>query len=110
MKGSANWTPEEKQMFLAKSKVAKEILKAEKLQLTLNWGRSDAIRAKCLECSNEMMAEVAHCIIKQCALYPFRSGGSDTVENNVKWEEAFKASDFGKWYIETHPATMKEKN
>jgi len=33
-----------------------------------------AIRAKCLDCSGGSHAEVADCLVKSCALYPFRMG------------------------------------
>lgn len=33
-----------------------------------------AIRAKCLECSCGDRAEVRNCVIKSCALYPYRLG------------------------------------
>ena len=33
-----------------------------------------AVRAKCLDCSGSMVAEVAGCLVKNCALYPFRMG------------------------------------
>ena len=33
-----------------------------------------AIRAKCLECSNDQSEEVRLCPCKDCALYPFRLG------------------------------------
>lgn len=35
-----------------------------------------AIRAKCLECSNGHVAEVTHCPILTCPLYPLRFGKS----------------------------------
>ena len=33
-----------------------------------------AIRAKCLDCSGGSPSEVADCLVKNCALYPFRMG------------------------------------
>jgi hypothetical protein len=33
-----------------------------------------AIRAKCLDCSSGGPSEVADCLVKNCALYPFRMG------------------------------------
>jgi hypothetical protein len=33
-----------------------------------------AIRAKCLDCSGGSHTEVADCLVKTCALYPFRMG------------------------------------
>lgn len=33
-----------------------------------------AIRAKCLDCSNDSANEVKLCPVEQCALYPFRFG------------------------------------
>jgi hypothetical protein len=35
-----------------------------------------AIRAKCLECSNDQPGEVSGCPIGDCALYPFRMGSN----------------------------------
>lgn len=34
----------------------------------------NAIRAKCLDCSCGQVNEVALCVCKDCALYPFRFG------------------------------------
>ena len=36
--------------------------------------RSAAIRAKCLDCSNNQPREILLCTIPSCALYPFRLG------------------------------------
>jgi hypothetical protein len=33
-----------------------------------------AIRAKCLDCSGGMLSEVRDCLVRTCALYPFRMG------------------------------------
>jgi hypothetical protein len=33
-----------------------------------------AIRAKCLDCSGGMASEVRDCLVRNCALYPFRMG------------------------------------
>jgi len=33
-----------------------------------------AIRAKCLDCSGGMPSEVRDCLVRNCALYPFRMG------------------------------------
>ena len=33
-----------------------------------------AIRAKCLDCSNNQPSEVRHCVIPGCALYALRFG------------------------------------
>lgn len=33
-----------------------------------------AIRQKCLECSGGSHAEVADCLVRECALFPFRLG------------------------------------
>jgi hypothetical protein len=33
-----------------------------------------AIRTKCLDCSGGSPSEVADCLVKTCALYPFRMG------------------------------------
>lgn len=34
----------------------------------------EAIRKKCLQCSNNQYSEVEKCTIKNCPLYPFRMG------------------------------------
>ncbi len=44
-----------------------------------------AIRAKCLDCSGGSHAEVADCLVKSCALYPFRMGRNP-------WREAVSES------------------
>lgn len=36
--------------------------------------RIQAIRAKCLECSNDSRKEIRECPIQTCPLYPFRMG------------------------------------
>ena len=33
-----------------------------------------AIRAKCMECSNQQWSEVKHCPVVNCSLYPWRFG------------------------------------
>ena len=33
-----------------------------------------AIRAKCMECSGFSAIEVKECLMRECALYPFRFG------------------------------------
>lgn len=33
-----------------------------------------AIRKKCIECSGGQTSEVKYCKVKNCALYPYRSG------------------------------------
>ena len=38
-----------------------------------------AIRQKCLECSNWSSTEVSKCNVKDCAIYPYRSGKSGKV-------------------------------
>jgi hypothetical protein len=35
-----------------------------------------AIRAKCLDCSGGSPSEVADCLVKNCALFPFRFGSN----------------------------------
>jgi hypothetical protein len=35
-----------------------------------------AIRAKCLDCSGGMQSEVRDCLVRNCALYPFRMGSN----------------------------------
>jgi hypothetical protein len=35
-----------------------------------------AIRVKCLDCSGGMQSEVRDCLVRNCALYPFRMGSN----------------------------------
>jgi hypothetical protein len=35
-----------------------------------------AIRAKCLDCSGGLQSEVRDCLVRNCALYPFRMGSN----------------------------------
>jgi hypothetical protein len=35
-----------------------------------------AIRAKCLDCSGGLQSEVRGCLVRDCALYPFRMGSN----------------------------------
>lgn len=47
-----------------------------------------AIRKKCLECSAGQIKEVTLCPVKNCALYPYRSGhrpkGEEVVEEDIQ--------------------------
>ena len=49
-----------------------------------------AIRAKCLECSNDSTIEVKECNIKNCALYPFRFGKNPYRTKRVLTEDQKK--------------------
>ena len=40
-----------------------------------------AIRKKCLDCSCDSVKEVRLCLIKSCALYPFRFGHNPNRKN-----------------------------
>jgi hypothetical protein len=46
-----------------------------------------AIRAKCMECSNENYAEIKECPITDCPLYPFRFGKNPYRTKRVLTEE-----------------------
>jgi len=35
-------------------------------------GRSNAIKAKCLDCSNWQREEITHCRVETCPLHPWR--------------------------------------
>ena len=37
-------------------------------------GPGAAIRRKCLECTNGQLADITHCPITNCPLWPYRSG------------------------------------
>ena len=41
-----------------------------------------AIRAKCMDCSNDQYLEVKLCPIKDCPLYPYRMGHRPKKESN----------------------------
>ena len=41
---------------------------------TSNKNPVKAIRKKCIECSGGSRSEIEKCVIKDCALYPFRFG------------------------------------
>lgn len=43
-----------------------------------------AIRAKCLDCSNSQLSEVRNCNVKQCPLCDFRMGHKPKDENASK--------------------------
>lgn len=43
-----------------------------------------AIRKKCLECSGGYTKEADNCVIKACALYPYRMGKPLTTRKRVK--------------------------
>ena len=49
-----------------------------------------AIRAKCLECSNESPAEVKICSIENCYLFPFRLGKNPYRTKRIYTEEQKK--------------------
>lgn len=47
-----------------------------------------AIRAKCLDCCAGQVAEVRHCTVKNCPLFPYRMGHrpkgyTDTADSNL---------------------------
>ena len=42
-----------------------------------------AIRKKCRECSGGGVEEVRECVIKSCALYPFRFGNHQERQKNA---------------------------
>ena len=46
-----------------------------------------AIRAKCLECSNDNRGEVSLCTIPDCPLYPFRLGHNPNIKKRELTEE-----------------------
>ena len=46
-----------------------------------------AIRAKCLDCSNDYVKEVTECPITDCPLYPFRFGKNPYRAKRVMSEE-----------------------
>ncbi len=41
-----------------------------------------AIRAKCLDCSNQQWSEVKRCSVVECALYPWRLGKRPKKDDN----------------------------
>ncbi len=52
-----------------------------------------AIRRKCLECSNGQYNEIRGCLIKSCPLYSFRTGERNTKKEEVT-EEQIKMDSF----------------
>lgn len=68
-----------------------------------------AIRAKCMDCTNNQFIEVRECCIKDCALYPYRMGhnpnraglgnknfnksGEEIIEENNSDSESFVESN-----------------
>ena len=42
-----------------------------------------AIRARCMDCSGHCKKEVEHCLIPECALYPYRMGGRNGIEGRA---------------------------
>lgn len=42
-----------------------------------------AIRAKCLECSNNSYQEVRQCCVRNCPLYPYRYGKRPSASNDT---------------------------
>lgn len=42
-----------------------------------------AIRAKCLECSNNQFSEVRECTVKSCPLYDYRMGHRPKAEQFI---------------------------
>ena len=75
-------------------------------KLALHWTRTQAIKAKCLECSNQQPVEVRRCIIRDCPLIPFRYGASVPLSELKDWEERFMKSRFGQWFFSRHTTTM----
>ena len=51
-----------------------------------------AIRAKCLECSNDSSNEVKTCTVENCYLYPFRFGKNPYRTKRVLTEEQKEAA------------------
>lgn len=50
-----------------------------------------AIRAKCMDCSNNQRKEIRECPIKNCPLYPFRMGKRPaTINSNAEKHEIAK--------------------
>jgi hypothetical protein len=43
-----------------------------------------AIRAKCLDCSNRLKSEVTECPIKDCPLWPMREGKDPWAQTETK--------------------------
>ena len=53
-----------------------------------------AIRAKCLDCSNDQRKEVKECPITKCPIWPYRMGKRPAVDESVnKGEFAEKSRD-----------------
>jgi hypothetical protein len=65
--------------------------------------RRQAIRKKCLECSNYKCWDVANCTCTDCALYPFRSGKGkqDPKERNIALRK------YCMWCVVDQPVELK---
>ena len=80
------------------SKAAKRAAKVA-VGLTLDWGRADAIRAKCLDCSRFAVSEITACVVKDCPLWPFRRGAACPPEEFKAWEARYMASEDGARFL-----------
>ncbi len=67
--------------------------------MELGWTRKQAIRAKCLECMNNQRNEVRDCGCVDCALWPFRSRRPVSPKEMKAWEEAFRNSRDGRFFL-----------
>lgn len=46
-----------------------------------------AIRAKCMDCSNESFKEIKLCPVTECPLYPFRLGKNPNIKRTYTDEQ-----------------------
>ena len=46
-----------------------------------------AIRKKCRQCCNEQLAEIRHCLIYDCSLWPYRMGKDHPVQSVPRTDE-----------------------
>ena len=78
--------------------VSKKAKQAERAAMDLmEWTRADAIRAKCLECTNRQPGEVKDCLIDDCELYIYRLGTKISAQECKAWQDRFTATSFFKW-------------
>ena len=57
----------------------------------------EAIRRECLSCSGDMPEEVKRCLVKSCALYPYRMGKNPFVSEARRKASQKNALALSKW-------------
>ena len=60
----------------------RELMNIEKYKSKVGKSRARAIRAKCVDCSGGVLAEVRRCAITDCPLWHFRMGKWEDIDGN----------------------------